>query len=139
MVRREDVELIRNRALSMLRAAQQHLASGDYDLAAFMAEQATQLFLKYKILELSGEMPRTLVIRQLLGILGEISKTQDKISRFVRENKSIIIRLEEAHIASRYLFKRYEKDEVEDLVDFAEKVIDFVRNIQIPHEDEKYG
>jgi len=40
-----------------------HLKGGHYDLAAFITEQAVQLFTKYKILELTGEMPRTHTIR----------------------------------------------------------------------------
>jgi len=41
----------------MLDSAKRSLGSGDYDIAAFMAEQAVQLFLKSMILEVSGEMP----------------------------------------------------------------------------------
>lgn len=131
MVRREEVEIIRERALSMLKAAIHHYANGEYDLAAFLAEQAAQLYIKYKILEATGEMPRTHIIRQLLGILQEISKDADKIREFTKKNRSMLIRLEEAYIAARYLPRRYEKEECRELVEFTQKVINLVRNIQI--------
>ena len=54
-MRKEYVELIRERALRMLNSAKYHFNIGDYDLAAFMAEQAVQLFIKYKILEITGK------------------------------------------------------------------------------------
>ena len=42
----EDVELLKNRALRMLNHAKQSLVDGDYDISVFMADQATQLYLK---------------------------------------------------------------------------------------------
>ena len=130
-MRREEVELIRDRALRMLNSSKHHLEVGDYDIAAFMAEQAVQLFLKSKILEITGEMPRTYEIRQLLGMLRELGIGCGEIDEFVRINRSLIIRLDEAYLASRYLFRRYERDEVDELVRFAEEVINFVGNLHV--------
>ncbi|HDH07340.1 MAG TPA: HEPN domain-containing protein, partial [Thermoproteales archaeon] len=109
----EEVELIRGRSLRMLKHAKMCLTSGDYDLASFLAEQAAQLFLKSKILELTGEMPRTHVIRQLFHMLRELVNPSDKLSidSFVRENRRLMIGLEEAYLSSRYFFKIYEKEE----------------------------
>ncbi|RLF14101.1 MAG: DNA-binding protein [Thermoprotei archaeon] len=74
MVRRNEIEIIKRRALRMLESTKYHLSKGDYDLASFMAEQATQLFIKYKILDKTSEMPRTHVVRRLLSILKEIQE-----------------------------------------------------------------
>ncbi|RLE77652.1 MAG: DNA-binding protein [Thermoprotei archaeon] len=131
MARREEVELIRDRALRMLNSAKHHLSVGDYDIAAFMAEQAAQLFIKCKILEATGEMPRTHVIRRLLGVLRDLSRDGGAVEDFVKRRRSLLIRLEEAYLALRYLFRRYERDEVEELVSFAEEVIEFVRDLQV--------
>ena len=131
MVRREEAELIKSRALSMLEASREQLLKGNHDLAAFLAEQAVQLFIKYRILEITGEMPRTHVIRELLGVLGEVAGKAGLVRAFVRRNRSLLIRLEEAYLASRYLFRRYEREETRELVNFAEKVIEFVRDIQV--------
>ncbi len=129
MVREEEIKIIRDRSLRMLRAARYHLRLGDYDLAAFMAEQAAQLFIKYRILELTGEIPRSHTIRELLGILGSIVSNEKEVREFIRKKRSLIIRLEDAYIASRYLFRKYEKEESEELVDFAEEVMRFVENL----------
>jgi len=73
MVRREEAEILEERALRMLNASEKHLTSGDYDLAAFLAEQAAQLFLKYKVFTLTGEVPRT---QERAEIIAEIEKKQ---------------------------------------------------------------
>ncbi|RLE89509.1 MAG: hypothetical protein DRJ49_02760 [Thermoprotei archaeon] len=44
-----------------------------------MTKQAVQLFIKYKILELTGEMPRTHTIRHLFGILKELVESKASI------------------------------------------------------------
>jgi len=44
MVRKEEAEILKERALRMLSASEKHLLSGDYDLAVFLAEQSAQLF-----------------------------------------------------------------------------------------------
>ncbi|MGP3703513.1 MAG: HEPN domain-containing protein [Candidatus Bathyarchaeota archaeon] len=125
-----EVDLIRDRALRMLRSAVGSLADGDYDIAAFMADQAVQLFLKSVILELTGEMPRVHMVRQLMYAVRELTGKHDVVDEFIRENRSLFIRLEEAYIGSRYMPRVYERDEAEELVKFAEKVIGFVKSIK---------
>jgi len=127
--RADEAELIRERALTMLRASKHHLRVGDYDLASFLAEQAAQLYLKYAILKITGEVPRTHPIRELLQILGKITKKENKVIEFIRVRRSMLIRLEEAYLASRYLFRRYDRDEVKELVEFAEELINYVRDL----------
>lgn len=129
MTRADEAEIIKDRALAMLRASKHHLSTGDYDLASFLAEQAAQLYLKYVILKITGEMPRTHSIRGLLQILGKVVNKEDEISEFIRRHRSMLIRLEDAYIASRYLFRRYDRDEVKELVDFAEELIGYVGNL----------
>lgn len=114
----------------MLKSSQYHLEAGDYDLAAFLAEQAAQLSLKHKIFALTGEMPRTHVLRQLFGILQNLIKDKSaEIQDFTKRHRSLLIRLEEAYIASRYLVRRYDKEETEELVSFARRILDFVSNL----------
>ncbi len=43
--------------------------------------------------------------------------------------RSLLIRLEEAYIASRYLFRKYEREETEELIMFAKELIEFVGNL----------
>jgi len=88
-----------------------------------MADQAVQLYVKSIILELTSEIPRVHVLRVVLG-------RSDEVDRFVRENRSLIIRLEDAYISSRYVPREYEKEEVEELVKFAEEAIEFVKSLR---------
>lgn len=130
---REEVELLKRRSIRMLTHARECIKSGDYDLAAFLAEQATQLYLKSVILELTGEVPRTHSIRQLLHMLRTVlgEERARYIDEFVRTNRKLLSGLEEAYLASRYLFRVYERDESVDLVRFSEKVMRFVEDLRV--------
>jgi len=128
----EEVGLLRRRGLRMLAHAEECLKSGDYDLAVFLAEQAVQLYLKSIILELTGEVPRTHSIRQLLHILRTLSSgVTEAVNEFVHRHRGLLTGLEDAYLASRYFFRTYEKDESEELVRFAGEVIRFVRDLKI--------
>jgi HEPN domain-containing protein len=49
----------------------------------------------------------------------------------VRQAEEVVAhQLEEAYISSRYLFRRYDRDEAEELVGFAREVIDLVGRVQ---------
>lgn len=125
-----EINLIRDRSLRMLASASRSLLNGDHDIAAFMADQAVQLYLKSVILELTGEVPRVHAVRQLFNGLKAVLGKSDEVDRFVRANRSLLIRLEDAYISSRYIPREYEKDEVEELVKFAEEAIKFVKSLR---------
>jgi len=114
----------------MLSSAKRSLSSGDYDIAAFMADQAVQLYLKSLILELTGEIPRTHVIRQLFAALKAVLNCAEDIDGFVRGNRGLLIRLEDAYTSARYAPREYEKEEAEELVNFAEEAIRFVEALR---------
>lgn len=129
----EEVKLLRRRSLRMLVHAEECLRSGDYDLAAFLAEQSVQLYLKSVILELAGEVPRTNSIRQLLHMIRTIldGEKARRIDEFVYEHRRLLAGLEEAYLASRYLFRVYERDESEELVRFAREVVEFAEDLRV--------
>lgn len=106
------------------------MLDGDYDIAAFMADQAVQLYFKSVILEMTGEVPRVHAVRQLMHVLKDLLGKPNVVDDFVRENRSLFIRLEEAYISSRYMPRVYEKDEAEELVNFAEKAIRFAESVK---------
>ena len=87
--------------------------------------------MKSVIFELTGEVPRVHAIRRLMRLLRELYGEPDLFDDFVRENRSLLIRLEEAYISSRYLPREYERDEAEELVDFAEEAIGFNKSIEV--------
>jgi len=117
----------------VLAHAEECLKSEDYDLAALLAEHSVQLYLKSLILELTGEVPRAHSIRQLFHMLRSIlgEGRAEKIDLFVRKYRRLLIGLEGAYLASRYLFRIYERSETEELVKFAKEVIVFVENIRV--------
>lgn len=125
-----EVSLLRDRSLRMLSSARRSLVDGDYDIAAFMADQAVQLYLKSVILELTGEVPRVHSVRQLMRVLKDLLGKPNLVDDFVRENRSLLIRLEEAYISSRYMPREYGRDEAEELVNFAEEAIGFVKSVK---------
>ena len=125
-----EVGLLRDRSLRMLRSARRGLVDGDHDIAAFMADQAVQLYLKSVILELTGEVPRVHAVRQLMHLLKDLLSKPTPVDDFVWDNRSLLIRLEEAYISSRYMPREYERDEAVELIDFAEKAIGFVKSLK---------
>jgi len=117
---KDIVDLLKKRAMEFLEAAEERLKAESYDLACFFAEQAAQLHLKAVILELSGEVPRTPSIRQLLTIISKVLNVNFEFDR-----KSLIF-LEYAYIKARYLPSKYEKDDAEEAIAIAKEVIEAV-------------
>lgn len=76
---KDVVKLLKKRAKGFLEGARERLNAGDYDVSCFMAEQSAQLYLKALILELSGEVPRTHSIRQLLSILSTLLEKRSNL------------------------------------------------------------
>ena len=58
-------------------------------------------------------------------------KEAERIDGFIHEYRRLLVGLEEAYLASRYLFGIYEKDESEELVGFIKEMIKFVENLKV--------
>jgi HEPN domain-containing protein len=72
------------------------LQRGLYDVAAFNAEQAAQLYLKATLLELVGDFPRT---HSIIFLLNELKRVSSKeVEDFVKENKGGLHVLEDAYL-----------------------------------------
>jgi len=67
---------------------------------------------------------------QLMSVLKDLLENPNLFDSFVRENRSLLIRLEEAYISSHYMPRKYDREEAEELLGFAEKVIEFVKSIK---------
>jgi len=124
----EEAEILRDRAYAFLRNARRLFEEGEYDLAAFSVEQFCQLILKYKLLIKTGAYPRT---HSLLRLLRELDKMEPKknIRSFIDSELMFLTRIEDAYIVARYLPRRYERKEVEELLKFAERFREVVENI----------
>lgn len=125
---REEAELMRRRGLAFLRLARYSSRRKPYDVAAFNAEQAAQLFLKATLLELVGDFPRT---HSTIFLLKELQRVGGKeVERFLRRNKRGLHHLEDAYLASRYFYKSYDREDVEYLISLAEEVVKFCEGLK---------
>ena len=116
-----DVEVLLRRAEGFIKDALEDLKRGDYDLAMFHVEQASQLIVKAKLLDLTGYFEKTHSLRRLLKDLSTVMQSEE-LDDFVEENWSVLRNLEFAYIASRYLPEEFRKDEVEEALRVYKKL-----------------
>ena len=127
----EESRILRGRAETFLRHAEEALKREEFDFSCFSAEQAAQLYLKSLALEFLGEVPRTHSVRELLSLLmGTVSEVEDSIRELVRENRQALRILDESYVASRYLTLTYDREDAEMAVDLAKKVIRLCVRVQ---------
>jgi len=117
---------LKDKAERFLENAYELFKKEQYDLCAFNVEQAIQLFLKYKLWEELGDFEKTHQISKLLKDLEEISKEPQKITSLIEKYKEVIADLEVAYIESRYLPVRFFKEQTKKMLDFAEKLREFL-------------
>lgn len=89
-----------------------------------MAEQSTQLYLKATILENTGEFPRTHSIRQLFGLIYNLTKDE----RIKYDRKSLTF-LEGAYFNARYFTFSYEKEDAIEALKIVEEIKNIIRII----------
>jgi HEPN domain-containing protein len=124
---RDKVELIKKRAIGFLDVARYSLDKGNYDIAAFSAEQVAQLYLKATLLELMDDFPRTHSIIFFLKELARVKKRE--VNDFLQKNKRGLHNLEDAYLTSRYFYKIFDRDDGEFLISLAEEVINFCEKL----------
>ncbi|WP_456330152.1 HEPN domain-containing protein [Archaeoglobus sp.] len=117
---KKDVEILLRRAESFIKDALEDLKREDYDLAMFHVEQASQLVIKAKFLDLAGYFEKTHSLRRLLKDLSTILNKE--LESLIEENWGTLRNLEFAYIASRYLPEEFRKGEVEDALKFYRKL-----------------
>ncbi|NHW45152.1 MAG: HEPN domain-containing protein [Candidatus Verstraetearchaeota archaeon] len=120
MARKEDVEVLRRRAVEFLEVARDDIRAGRYDLAAFHCEQATQLALKHFLARELGYFPRTHDLRELIELAGKIKPSlRDLYEEFKFEIEVML----DAYVGAKYLPRSYRRDVVEKLYSVAERVV----------------
>lgn len=116
----EEAEILRKRALSFLKNAEENIKRKEFDLAAFHCDQASQLILKYFLFVKVGEYPKTHSLKLLFK---EAIKFFPKLNSFFTKNLTLIGDMESAYIGSRYLPFQYTKEEVVQMISFCKKLI----------------
>jgi len=128
--------LLRRRAESMFRLAEKLLNEGEYDLAVFNAEYATQLYVKSILYRLSEEEWRGHSVRILLGVLaleaesGGLKEMSRKVIDFTRRHRRWLAELDEAHTRSIYGIFEYSRDQATALVNIAKSVIELIKKVE---------
>jgi len=122
---KEDVKYLIRRAEAFIRDAKYDLENGDYDVAMFHIEQALQLLIKAKLLDLKGSYEKTHSLRRLRGELSKIYKERE-IKEFIEENKRLLRDLERAYISSRYFYEEFFPEEVEEALSLYTKLRDLL-------------
>ena len=123
-----EVRLLKRRALDFLEEAKIALRRGSYDIACFLAEQALQLYLKFILLKIVGDYPRTHSIKRLLGEIARLTNSSE-LRNFMRVNRARISALEDAYLMARYFIKEYDEDDANDMIKLVEEIINLVNKI----------
>lgn len=117
-MRKEEVKILKERADAFLDTAAYNYRNGSYDLTAFNLEQAVQLYIKTKLLELIGEFPRTHNLVILLKELSSVYKEHEVVA-FIKSEMLRLTKLTDVYITSRYYTREFFEEEVKDLCDFT--------------------
>ena len=117
----EEVKFFIDKANKFFDTALYNYNKGNYDLALFNIEQACQLYIKAKLLELSGEFPKTHDLIFLLRELGKYKK-EEEIERFIKENLTNLSRLVDLYITSRYMVREFYKEDCDLAIDLFKKL-----------------
>ncbi|MEZ0345635.1 MAG: HEPN domain-containing protein [Infirmifilum sp.] len=120
----DEVRILRRRAWAFYNRAMDSLGSGDYDLAAFLSEQAVQLYLNSLLLGEVGDYPHTHSLSSPISILRRLEKYRELVKLF-EDNVAVVRLMEDAYISSRYLPREFTRDEAEKLLSLARKVLNY--------------
>ncbi len=119
---REEIKLLLERGKYFFELAKKSEKDKQYEMAMFCLEQAIQLIVKAKLLDLTGFFEKTHKLSKLLHDLSKVMKKRD-IKEVVSQYKRTIAELERAYISSRYLPETFDKESVEKAKELYQKLI----------------
>ena len=118
---KKEIEMFLEKAKKFKENAIYNFKNKNFDLAMFNLEQAAQLLIKAKLLDIKGYYEKTHNLRKLLLELKDVWK-KEELKKFIEENKKQLRDLERAYITSRYFFEEFFEDEVKRCFDLLEKL-----------------
>ena len=104
---KEEIEMFLKRAEKFEKTAKFNFENKDFDIAMFNIEQAFQLLIKAKLLEIKGSFQKTHSLRKLIEELINSNFKRIELSKFLEKNKKVLRDLERAYITSRYLYEEF--------------------------------
>ncbi len=117
------MEFLKENAQAFYQNALDLLTKGSYRLAAFSAEQALQLTLKYLLAKRMGDYPKTHALRRLFLIAGAECPA---LEHLFMENLALVGDMEGAYLGARYYPVDYLREEVEEMMAFLKRVMEAV-------------
>ena len=132
----ERVNLMKRRAKIFMQLAKDLQRKGLLDITSFHVHQACQLRIKATLLRLLGEIPRIHGIRELLGILAKkledlgFIEESNKIIELIRENRGMLIDLENAYTESKYGIVSPTERMLNDMIIVVEKIFKLLDEIE---------
>jgi len=123
------IDFLKKRAKEFFDLAKRSFKEKYYNLAAFHLEQSCQLYLKYYFALRAKQYPKTHSLEELLKGLGKIYHKEKEVEKLLEENASIIGDLEQAYLTSRYLPVEFSKKRIENMFNFLEKLIEFLKKL----------
>ncbi len=119
-----------------LEFARESLKKGYYDFACFFSEQSVQLMLKAVLYRLFGDFPRIHDLRGLFSALSQklekagMMHAASKVREFVRVRRDALDKLSDAYFEARYGSKVFSKEDGEECVEVAEKVLNLLKEVE---------
>jgi len=123
------VDFLRKRAESFFNNAKDLIKKREYPLAAFNLDQAAQLILKYYLFLKIRRYPKTHSLKELLTKIGQIYGREKEIEKMKEKDINLISDLEQAYFTSRYLPAEFTQTQVENMKNWVEKLILFLKKI----------
>lgn len=124
MVKKDEMELLLKRSKRFLETAEYQFDIGYYDLAMFSLEQASQLFLKAKLLENGVDYPRSRSVAALLEMLGKVAEEKrEAVETLMEKYLTESGLLEDAYITSKYVAREYRREEVKKAMESVKTVM----------------
>lgn len=120
-MRKEEIKEFKEKADAFLDTALYNFHKERYDLAAFNIEQATQLYVKTKLLEVTGEFPRTHNLAILLKELSNVFR-ENEVKEFIKTEMESLTKMADVYVTSRYYTREFYREEIENLFRAANKI-----------------
>lgn len=116
------------RSLEYLKASEDSLNKGLYDVSDVLAQISAELSIKATILFLGYSFPETHEIRKLLSILSSLT-LRDEIQNFVKSRRGELILLENARTRGQYLSYGLDREDAEVCLNIAKEIINLMKKI----------
>jgi HEPN domain-containing protein len=112
--------------MEYLHAAEQSLNIGELDEAAVNIYNFCTYLLLTTLHKLGVEYPQTKLIRLLIRKVGKTLGREQDFEKFIEENIRVITLIEDVPVRLTVLKRRYSRQEVEEMLQFARKLLELV-------------